>query len=348
MRKTLFAALLPLLCLAAGPPQADEDGPLGRHGALLLPKSDPEPGKLRVRFMGVSTLLFEEDGKSILIDGFFSRPKNLVGIIKPKDDRIQDALGKADVRELLAVIVAQSHYDHALDSATIAKARCATLVGAASTISLGRAAGIGEGKLQPVAGGERFDSEFKPFKLEVLKARHGFPNLFQGKFDAVEKMPNRVWEFRGDATFSFLVGHGDFTMLVHPGSNYRRDRKRGGRPGDTKPVKADVVFLGIGVLGWRSEHFIEKYWDAVVRSSGACLVIPIHWDKFRRPLDKGLVPAPGFSRAMKLIKKRAKADGRTLRLMPLYDPVDIGAAVAEAKTNVGRDGKSCEAQSAAT
>ena len=61
-------------------------------------------------------------------------------------------------------------------------------------------------------------------------------------------------------------------------------------------------------------------------------MIPIHWDDFFEPLDKGLQPMPEwmdpFDVAMQRLMPMALADGVNLRLMPLFDPVDVRAALA--------------------
>jgi L-ascorbate metabolism protein UlaG (beta-lactamase superfamily) len=98
-----------------------------------------------------------------------------------------------------------------------------------------------------------------------------------------------------------------------------------------KNVKADVVFLGIGFLGKQDLQFARDYWHEVVQATGARLVIPIHWDNFFEPLDKGLHPMPEwmdkFDIAMQRLMPMALADGVALRLMPLYEAVDLKAAL---------------------
>lgn len=53
-------------------------------------------------------------------------------------------------------------------------------------------------------------------------------------------------------------------------------------------MRADVVFLGIGLLGKQSDAFVRDYWREVVQTTGAKIVVPVHWDDFTVSLDRPL------------------------------------------------------------
>lgn len=63
-------------------------------------------------------------------------------------------------------------------------------------------------------------------------------------------------------------------------------------PGKFSNIKADIVFLGVGLLSHSSENEIEKYWDETVSATNAKVVVPIHWDDFTKPLQEPLIPTP--------------------------------------------------------
>lgn len=108
-------------------------------------------------------------------------------------------------------------------------------------------------------------------------------------------------------------------ILIHPSANYKRDLY--------KHIKAKVVFLSIGLLGKQPESFVREYWQEVVRTTGAKIVIPIHWDDLSRPLDKPLLPMPyfadDFEAAMGILLKMADEDGVAVQFMPLFDAIDL-------------------------
>ena len=68
-------------------------------------------------FFGVSTIALFDGETTLLTDGFFSRPSAqqvLAGRVSPNHAAIDEALQKAGIGEAAAVLVAHSHYDHAL------------------------------------------------------------------------------------------------------------------------------------------------------------------------------------------------------------------------------------------
>ncbi|HEX6315320.1 MAG TPA: hypothetical protein VFZ73_10700, partial [Gemmatimonadaceae bacterium] len=77
---------------------------------------------LRVTFLGVSTLLFDDGETAIMTDGFFTRPGlfSVATRIRPDSVRIRQALDSARVTRLAAVIPVHSHYDHAMDAPYVA------------------------------------------------------------------------------------------------------------------------------------------------------------------------------------------------------------------------------------
>ena len=80
--------------------------------------------KLRVTFLGVSTLLFDDGETAWMTDGFFTRPslsQVLFGKIESDRGLVAKALEHLHVTKLKAVIPIHSHYDHALDSALVAQ-----------------------------------------------------------------------------------------------------------------------------------------------------------------------------------------------------------------------------------
>lgn len=76
--------------------------------------------------------------------------------------------------------------------------------------------------------------------------------------------------------------------------------------------------------------FTTRYWDEVVKTTGAKLVVPIHWDDFLEPLDQPLQPLRRFLDDIPLTMTRigslAARDRVKVRYMPVIAPVDIVAA----------------------
>src|SRR5438128_1432793 len=98
----------------------------------------PVAGKaagLRVTFLGVSTLLFNDAETALRTDGFFTRPDPRTVFTRklaPDSERIAKCLERAGITRLAAVIVTHSHYDHAMDAPEVARRTGAVVVGSES------------------------------------------------------------------------------------------------------------------------------------------------------------------------------------------------------------------------
>jgi L-ascorbate metabolism protein UlaG (beta-lactamase superfamily) len=322
LRPFLAAALFALAAITASPARA-----LPSFATPLIASSRAPAGQIEARFMGVSTILFDDGTDQILVDGFFSRPGRLrtaLGRIGPDDATIAWALDRARIRSRLrAVLVAQSHYDHALDSARIARWTGAKLVGSRSTGFLGRGEGLRRGQFEEI--GDRSRHRFRDFRITAIRSPHSPGAPWGGEIVAPLRPPARASRWREGGNYSFLIRHPSLSILVQPSANficglYQRER-----------VTADVVFLAIGKLGLQNEEFARDYWEQVVLATEARLVIPVHWDDFTRPLDRPLRPPPwpgdNVSRGMRWIGDFARADGVEIGFMAPFEPVDLAAAV---------------------
>ena len=91
-----------------------------------------------------------------------------------------------------------------------------------------------------------------------------------------------------------------------------------------------MVFLGIATLGTRSDTFAKDYWREVVETTGAKLVIPIHWDNFFKPLDEPLQPFPlpvdNFEKSKEMLRTLAEADKVTVQMPRPFETIDLTAA----------------------
>lgn len=289
---------------------------LAAYQTLLLPAAEEGAG-LRVRFMGVSTLLFEDGEAAILIDGFLSRPglaRLLFGKVAPDEPRIEAALQRAGIDRLAAVIAVHSHYDHVLDAPAVAQRTGAVLIGSESTANVGRGWGLAEDRLRAVEDEETL--RFGRFTVTLLRSRHAPVASADGGVIAAPLVPPaRATAYKEGGSYSVLVEHDGRRRLLVQGSAGFVEGALQGRP-------AEVVFLGIGAAGKQGEAYLDAYWREVVAATGARRVIPIHWDDFTRPLEVPLLPMPrlidDFDASMGFLIERGRASGVDLRLPPVW------------------------------
>jgi L-ascorbate metabolism protein UlaG (beta-lactamase superfamily) len=105
-----------------------------------------------------------------------------------------------------------------------------------------------------------------------------------GEITAPLVAPARATAYLEGGSFSILIGSEGKVALVQGSAGYAEGALAG--------RKADVAFLGIGLLGNRDEAYRDAYWRETVTAVGARRVIPIHWHDFTRGLDKPLLPFP--------------------------------------------------------
>jgi len=314
-------ALLGLVMLLAGfvLVQSQRHPPLAPYQSLTLPPaSGSEP--VRVRFAGVTTLVFDDGETTWMTDGFFSRPgrqRTLLHKIAPDTEAITRQLARLGVTRLAAVVPLHSHYDHAMDSPVVAQRTGALLIGSASTLNIGRGLGLAPDRMKQVQPGDVVT--LGKFKLRFIAGRHSPTPYSNGtaieNIDAPLVPPQRAAAWREGQVWSLLVEHESGRRMLVQGS-------AGFVPGALAGVRADTVFLGVGTLGRKDEAYRAAYWNEVVKATGARRVIPTHWDDFWRSLDEPLQTMPllldDFDVVMTDLARRGLEDGVTLHLPPLF------------------------------
>ena len=240
-------------------------------------------GGLGVTFLGVSTLLLDDGESALLTDGFFTRPGLLeVGLarISPDADRIGACLQRAltqcpRIPGVDAVIPVHSHFDHALDSAEVARRTGASLVGGLSTANLGRGGRLPEDQIMVVRPGVAW--ERGSWSVTMTESDHCPPDRFPGTIDSPVRPPAKAAAYRCGEAWSIVARHRDGASVLVQGS-------AGYVAGALDGQQADVAYLGVGQLGLQSEEYISTYWAETVGAVGARRAVLIHWDDFFHPL----------------------------------------------------------------
>jgi L-ascorbate metabolism protein UlaG (beta-lactamase superfamily) len=266
---------------------------------------------IRVTFLGVATLLFDDGETALLTDGYFSRPplwRVALRPLHPDPVRIAAGLRRAGITRLSAVLVTHSHFDHALDAPTVATRTGARLVGSPSTRQI--AAGYGFDMERFVAAPVGEPLRLGRFTVTAIQSEHADPDRYPGTIDEPLSPPARAARFRTGECWSFHLDHEDGSALVQASASFR--------PAALSGLRAETVYLGIGQLGLRDERFRADYWREVVEAVRPSRVVPIHWDDFFRPLEPGVRPIPWpFDRHQRTMTWLARAcAGAAIELAP--------------------------------
>lgn len=286
---------------------------------IVVLDSRSADSKLSVTFVGVTTLLFDDGETSFMTDGFFSRPGKwevLSGSISPNESAVNKALKRLGVNKLAAIIPLHSHYDHALDSAMVAKKSKALMVGSESTANIARSFELPEDQIKIVRDGEQL--ELGKFKITFITSAHSPEAWFSGMIDSSFEVPARIDKFQMGDCYSLFIEHEGRSILVHGSAGYI--------PGKLAHLKADMIYIGIGTLGRQSEEFMNSYWEEVVKASQARRIVLIHWDDFFKSLGQPLTPLPwpmdDLKSSLEFLSKKAKKEKVDIRLPVIWQASD--------------------------
>lgn len=288
-----------------------------------VPNARPAvPGEaVRVAWLGVSTLHVSDGSSALLTDGFFSRPGLLrtgLGRIRPDEGRIERALRRAGVEELEAVLPVHTHYDHVMDSATVARRTGADVVGGESAANVARGHGLPEDRIRVTSSGETV--RLGAYDVTLVEGDHCPPDRFPGEITAPVPRSAGTRAYRCGEAWSTLVHHRDTgRRLLIQGS-------AGFVPGALEGQLAEVAYLGVGQLGLTDEDYTRTYWDETVGRVGARVVVLIHHDDFFQPLNRPVRALPyaadDFGVTMRRLTRLAARDGVRLHLPTLWERAD--------------------------
>ncbi|MEG1451515.1 MBL fold metallo-hydrolase [Brevundimonas sp.] len=285
-------------------------------------RKEPLATGLGIRFIGTSGVVLSDDRTTLVIDGFVTRPplwQVLFGRVQPDAEQVRKVRARTGVSRLDAVMVAHSHYDHAMDAPEWVKQAGGEVWGTLSTLNIARAEGVQATRII----GPHDQIERGLFHVRVFGLDHAPPERMQGIIHEGFHIPARATDYKTGGGLGFYVTHGSCRILAVPSAGRAQT--------DLSQYPADVILLSIGQLGLQDRDAIETYWRDTVVASGAKLVIPVHWDDFSRSLDAPLKPLPyAFERvdvAMREIMALA-GDGITVALPVLYEPLDLSASGA--------------------
>lgn len=305
---------------------------------LKLPATDlanESPTKpLKVMFLGTSSMAWTDGENTWLVDGFFSRhsiQQVMLTRLKVDEPTVQAVAEAVFSRlkvapELSGILVAHSHYDHALDAPFLTARYGGKVIGSESTRQIALGQQLPEEKILVPT----FNASIKlgRFDVRVLKSAHA-PTGFTGGFNTRPlSLPAHALQFKEGSSYSFVVSHpakGEQPFaLIQPSAGFLPAQNRG--------LKVEVVFLGVGGLGKLSEAYLSDYWQEMVVNTGAKEVYLIHWDDFTQPLLQngqfsGLKAMPklldDFPRSLEVLNRFSKRDNVRLNILDAWQTLDF-------------------------
>ena len=244
-----------------------------------------EPGDaVTVTWLGVTTLLFDDNETQVLIDGFFTRTNVLdmiFGELSTDIATVNYVMSEFRINRLAAIVPVHSHFDHAMDAGFVANRSSAVVLGSESTANIVRGAQLPVHQYQILADGE--SRQFGNFTITLIVSRHapmavGEKPWYPGAISEPLRQPARIGEWKEGLSYSVIISHPRGTTAVQGSAGFR--------PGMLADVKADVVMLGIDGLSGLGRSYAGRYWTQTVAMTGASRVYPIHYDDLTKPLGE--------------------------------------------------------------
>lgn len=265
-------------------------------------------------WLGTTGVVLEDGPSVILIDPVVTRPGPVTLLLdRPvSSDRslVDEVLAQLGLQHALAVLVTHSHFDHAMDAPWFAARLGATLMGTASTLNIGRGAGLPEDQLRELHPGEQLT--LGAFGVAVLEAVHGpvFGKIpYPGTIDEPLAQPAPVSAYKMGGSLSFHVRTSQGDLLFHPAGNAASSEPLDG-------YAASVVFQG---LATRASD--AAVYDDVLSVVGAQKVIPVHFDNFLAEIRRE--PRPFFPVHTRSFVRYASAMGLTVELPEYLRPSPV-------------------------
>lgn len=240
------------------------------------------PGTAGVSFKWFGTNGWEITfgNKTILVDPWLNRFES--GFLQNKldHDRLlptDTALIDQHVKKADQILVGHGHWDHMADVPYIAKKTGAMVIGSETHANVMRAAGVPEGKIVRVKGGEYM--QFDGYTIEVFPSVHSMGGTKKyavpGRLVSVPASPpTKVGDLpEGDTLIYVLRIGGKYTIFLMSSGNYIERAIAG--------LKPDVALI--------APLFSNNTFDFTPRLVRALnypkLVLPTHWDNFEAPLS---------------------------------------------------------------
>ena len=234
---------------------------------------------IRLTYLGTAGFVIESEHRAVVLDPYLSRPSLWQTFSSPlvsNLELVRQTLPRAD-----DVLIGHAHYDHILDAPALCQHTGARLIGSASAIMVGRAAGLPEHQLRATQGRE--DIPCGAWSVRGLPSVHGrllgrIP--FPGDIEAPPSWPPRVQALRHGLVLNWIVKTMGLTVGHIDSADFINEELQG--------HTCDVLCLC--AIGRRAR---PNYVRDAVRLLRPKWVVPCHWDTMITPLHAQADMIPG-------------------------------------------------------
>ncbi len=241
------------------------------------------PGTSGVNFTWFGTNGWEIafGNKTILMDPWFSRYD--CGFFRGKFDpnfpnTSNEALIDQRVKKADQIVIGHGHWDHIGDIPYIAKKTGAQVIGSETHANVMRAAGVPEGKIVQVKGGEYM--QFDGYTIEVFPGLHSMgptkKHAVPGHLYSVPAAPAKVGDMpEGDSLIYMITIAEKYRIFLMSTANFVERAIAG--------LKPDVALVA-SIFANQIHDYTPRLFRALNHPK---VVLPTHWDNFEKPYADG-------------------------------------------------------------
>ena len=264
---------------------------------------EPTESTLSVQWLGINAVRFRYKNRVVLLDPYVTRnPK-----APSNPDYIRKHIPAAD-----CIVISHSHWDHIADTPTLARLTRATVVGSETTANICRAYGIPDSQLVTLHAGDEYETP--DFSIRFLPSRHVFTPAGQVPYAGTYRTPPkpllRQQDYLEGGTFAPLFQFGRHTVLDLGSANYIAEALDG--------IQCDLLLLSIARME-NTPDFLPR----LLRLVTPGLVVPVHFDNFNKPLERGLVVQPYCTPKAFMQSMRQLAPDTPARLLNLMETIRL-------------------------
>jgi L-ascorbate metabolism protein UlaG (beta-lactamase superfamily) len=245
---------------------------------LAWPASRQLPSKLRLGWLGTAAYRFDYEGHTLLVDPYVTRLSfgQFIGRAHvPPDERALDRWF-GDLSDNVTILIGHTHFDHALDTPSIARRTGAPVYGSRSLVQLMRISGLEHQaiEVEPYRTYERGPFAFRFVPSKHSKLALGLAVTMGGELtcDHLDQLAPR--EYRCGQVWGLHIDVAG-TTFYHQGSADLVD----------DAIRADERGVDFFLCGISGRRFTDRYTARILRRLEPRVVVPGHYDNFFRPLD---------------------------------------------------------------
>ena len=273
--------------------------------------------EIKIRWLGVASVIIEDGESSLLMDPDWTRPDlwQVIGLSRlvSNEKLVKSELDKLKIKKVSGIFTSHSHFDHAIDAPLVAKLTDAVNYVDESSLIISNAYKDPRIKTMLIQAGRPI--QIGQFTVTAMKREHAkigaigihfLPGSVPKDFDF------NFWDYKTGDTWFYLIEHPEKTILLDQGSASHVDLMV------KIPAKVDVLIQG--VANRENDDLFMKGYLTAFRPK---IFIPIHFDNFFKDFNQNDLGELFGVKLDELLTKIRDGHPQTKVIRPVYGEVII-------------------------